>query len=76
MLPDFDKPFEVISDASLLGTSAVLLQDKLPIAYSSKKYIPAENNYTVSEQEMLGIVHALTEWRCFGGVPDDISHGP
>eukprot|EP00798_Chlamydomonas_sp_ICE-L_P030045 gene30045-biopygen15901 len=64
-LPDFDKPFEVISDASLLGTGAVLLQDKHPIAYSSKKYIPAEKNYTVSEQEMLGIVHALTEWRCY-----------
>eukprot|EP00798_Chlamydomonas_sp_ICE-L_P021405 gene21405-biopygen30117 len=44
MLPDFDKPFEVISDASLLGTGAVLLQDKHPIAYSSKKYIPAEKN--------------------------------
>eukprot|EP00798_Chlamydomonas_sp_ICE-L_P020582 gene20582-biopygen29339 len=54
MLPDFDKPFEVISDASLLGTGAVSLQDKHPVAYSSKKYIPAEKNYTVSEQEMLG----------------------
>eukprot|EP00798_Chlamydomonas_sp_ICE-L_P017219 gene17219-biopygen26116 len=54
MLPDFDKPFEDISDSSLLGTGAVLLQDKHPVAYFGKKYIPAENNYTVSAQEMLG----------------------
>eukprot|EP00798_Chlamydomonas_sp_ICE-L_P029835 gene29835-biopygen11557 len=72
MLPDFDKPFEVISDASLLDTGAVLLQDKHPVAYSSKKYIPAEKNYTVSEQEMLGdhdlslhlMVYSLSVTKC------------
>ena len=64
-LPDFDVPFEVVSDASMLGTGAVLMQDGHPVAYTSKKYIPAEKNYTTTEQEMLGVVHALAEWRCY-----------
>jgi hypothetical protein len=62
-LPDFDRPFTVISDASLLGTGAVLMQDEHPVAYTSKKFTPAERNYTTTEQEMLGIVRALDEWR-------------
>ena len=67
ILPDFKKPFELISDASLLGTGAVLLQEGRVIAYTSKKLTPAEKNYTTTEQEMLGIVNALGEWRCYFG---------
>ena len=67
VLPDFTKPFELVSDASLLGTGAVLLQEGKVIAYTSKKFIPAEKNYTTTEQEMLGIVTALGEWRCYFG---------
>ena len=64
-LPDFSRPFELISDASLLGTGAVLLQDGRPIAFTSKKFIPAERNYITSDQELLGVIHALKEWRCY-----------
>ena len=38
---------------------AVLLQDGQPIAYESRKFIPAETRYTVTEQELLAIIHAL-----------------
>ena len=65
MSPDFTKPFEVVSDASLLGTGAVLLQEGKPIAYSSSKFILAERNYTTGEQELLGVFKALKEWRCY-----------
>ena len=41
------------------------MQGGLPIAFCSKTYIPAERNYTTTEQEMLAIVHALSEWRCY-----------
>lgn len=64
-LPDFTKPFEVVSDASLLGTGAVLMQDGKPLAYTSKRFIPAERNYSTTDQEFLGVIRALTEWRCY-----------
>ena len=70
VIPDFTKPFELISDASLLGTGGVLLQDGQPVAYTSRKFTSAERNYTTTEQEMLGVVNALTEWRCYFGASD------
>ena len=66
-LPDFGQPFELVSDASLRGTGGILLQDGKVIAYTSKKFSPAEKNYTTMEQEMLGVINALTEWRCYFG---------
>ena len=42
ILPDFTKPFELVSNASLLGTGVVLLQEGKVAAYTSKKLIPAE----------------------------------
>ena len=70
ILPDFTKAFELVSDASLLGTGAVLLQDGKVVAYTSKKFIPAEKNYTTTEQELLGVVTAMQEWRCYFGASD------
>lgn len=64
-LPELDKPFMVISDASVHGTGAVLLQEDRPIAYTSSKFSKAEYNYTTTDQECLGTVLALEEWRCY-----------
>ena len=64
-LPDFEVPFVLTSDASLVGTGAVLTQNELPIAYTSSKFIPAERGYTTTEQKLLGVIRALQEWRCY-----------
>ena len=64
-LPDFSLPFEVVVDASGTGIGAVLLQQGRPICYESRQLTPAEQNYTVTEQEMLAVIYALRTWRCY-----------
>lgn len=72
--PDFSKPFELVSDASLQGTGAVLMQEERVISYTSKAFNKAERNYTTTEQEMLGVIRALTEWRhYFDGDPNHLT---
>ena len=61
-LPDFSKPFVMESDASDLAVGAVFLQkynDRFhPVAYFSKKYLPAERNYAPHGKELLAIFKA------------------
>ncbi len=64
-LPDFNKPFQVITDASDYALGAILIQDGKPIAYESRRMIPAERNYHTTDKELLAVVHALQVWRCY-----------
>ena len=68
-LPDFSKPFVVEPDASDLAVGAILLQEYddgfHPIAYFSKKYLPAERNYAPHDKELLAIFKACMKWRCY-----------
>ena len=71
IIPDLNKPFTVISDASTIASGAVLLQEDRVVAYTSKKFTPAEYHYSTGEQELLGVIHALKEWRCYlEGAPE------
>ena len=41
------------------------MQNSRPLAYESRRLLPAGVNYTVTEQELLAVVHALKIWRCY-----------
>ncbi len=70
-LPDESLPYDVVCDASGFGLGAVLLQDGKPIAYESRQQTAAEQNYHITEQELLACIHALKTWRCYlEGAPE------
>ena len=61
--PDTTQPYELIADACGTGIGAVLMQNEQPIAFESRKFNSAEQNYTVTEQELLALIHGLLTWR-------------
>jgi len=80
-LPDPAAPYEVVVDASGIGLGAVLVQNQRPIAFHSYKLSNAERRYPVGEQELLAVITALRQWRCYlegaeGGVTVVTDHKP
>ncbi|GJU67424.1 reverse transcriptase domain-containing protein [Tanacetum coccineum] len=67
--PNWDKPFEIMCDASDYAIGAVLGQriEKhfRPIHYASKTMTEAESNYTTTEKEMLAVVYAFEKFRSY-----------
>ena len=67
ILPNPSLPYLVTTDASGFAVGATLSQDQgkgqQPIAFLSKKMLPAELNYPAHEQELLAIIVALKAWR-------------
>ena len=74
VLAHFDptKPIRLETDASLMAISGILSQpgpmkdEKVqyhPVAYFSRKMIPAERNYDTHDQELLAIVESFKHWR-------------
>ena len=66
-MPEVGKPYEAVFDASSFDLGAVLLQNQKPIALHSYKLCDAEQRYPVGEQELLAVISALTQWRCYLG---------
>jgi hypothetical protein len=64
-LPDWTKSFTLVCDASVHGVGSVLLQDDKPIAFRSRKFTPAEYNYSTGDQELLAVIDALQFFRCY-----------
>jgi RNase H-like domain found in reverse transcriptase/Reverse transcriptase (RNA-dependent DNA polymerase)/Integrase zinc binding domain/gag-polyprotein putative aspartyl protease len=67
--PDPEHRFHVYSDASIRAIGGVLIQvidGKIhPVAFAARKLIPAEVNYSTTEQEMLAVVYCFSQWRCY-----------
>jgi hypothetical protein len=62
-LPDFSLPFTLECDASGEGIGAVLMQNRHPLAYESRKLRGPELLYNIYDKEMLAIMHALAKFR-------------
>jgi len=68
ILPDYNKAFTLITDASDYATGTILEQEDAlgrshPVAYYSKSLQPAERNYKIHNKELLAIIHALCHFR-------------
>ena len=61
--PNFNKPFDVYTDASDKQIGAIISQDGKPIAHFSRTLNSAQKNYTVTDKETLSIVEVLKEYR-------------
>ena len=60
--PNFNKPFDIYTDASHLQLGSVISQDGKPIAFYSRKLTDAQTRYTTTERELLAIVETLKEY--------------
>ena len=66
-LSDSSKHFTLVSDACEQppAVGAVLLQDGHPVSFFSRKLSGPELNYSASDIEMLAVICALRDWRCY-----------
>jgi hypothetical protein len=68
--PDTSQAFTLFCDASDQALGAVLSQrdtdeNLRPLEFYSRKFLPAELNYTVYDKELLAIVETFKNWRHF-----------
>jgi hypothetical protein len=65
--PNWSLPFHICTDASDTSLGAVLGQRENHVPYDiyfvSKNMSPAKANYTVTEKELLVVVHAINKFR-------------
>lgn len=70
-------PLVIETDASDYGIGAVIshvIEGVLhPIAFLSRKLLPAELNYDIYNKEMLAVIEALRSWRCYVDGCEDLT---
>lgn len=63
--PNFEKEFELTTDASDFAIGAVLSQGDRPITFISRTLNKTEENYATNEKEMLSIIWSLNTLRSY-----------
>ncbi len=61
--PDFTKPFEIYTDASMMRLGSVITQGNRPIAFFNRKLSVTQTKYSVTEIKLLAIVETLKEFQ-------------
>lgn len=61
--PDFDKPFDIYTDASDYQLGGVLMQDQKPLAFWSQKCDATQRQYATNKKELLSSLLMLREFR-------------
>ena len=61
--PDFNRRFDIHTDASDYQLGEVIIQNGKPIAFYSRKLTKPQTCYTVTEKKLLSIVETLKEFR-------------
>lgn len=66
--PNFEKPFFILTDASIDGLGAILTQldqdgREHPVVYASRATSKGERNYGISKLELCAVVFALRQFR-------------
>jgi len=69
-LPDYDRPFHIVCDASDFAIGCALMQvdaegKERVVSYQSRKLKAAELNYPVHDKELLSIKYALVKFRVY-----------
>jgi hypothetical protein len=60
--PDFKKPFEIYTDASMMQLGAVITHGNRPIAFFSRKLSVKQIKYSVTKIEFIAIVETLKKF--------------
>jgi hypothetical protein len=69
-LSDFDKEFEIHSNASNFAIGGVLVQEGKPVAFESKKLSETERRWPTHEKEMWAGIHCVKTWGHYIGSKD------